>query len=165
MLSKRFCNMDTILTRTSLSTRPGVIRTMRAELWRAERDVGLPLPGPSFVINEKLKILNIWTSRWCTRWRTLCLLVPLDMCSRTSRNTPEWMGQHRCGFALRACAFFTASSSSTSVIWSKFCCLPPSVAAPCCQPTASVKSVMCLRSCSAVKKTLHTVKYSMLGQV
>ena len=134
MLSKQFRNMDTIMTRTSLSKRPGVIRTMRAELRRAERDEGLSLPELSFVINEKIEILNDWTSRWCTGWRTLCLLVPRDMFSRTSSNPLEWMGLHRCGFALRAFAFSTASSSNPSVIWSKFCCLPPSVAAPCCQP-------------------------------
>ena len=65
---------------------------MRAELRRAERDEGLSLPELSFVINEKIEILNDWTSRWCTGWRTLCLLVPRDMFSRTSSNPLEWMG-------------------------------------------------------------------------
>ena len=79
------------LTRTSLSKRPGVICTMRAEFRRAERDEGLSLPELSFLINEKLESFNSWASRWCTRWRTLCLLVPFGMFSRTSRNISEWM--------------------------------------------------------------------------
>ena len=78
MTSKQFRNMDTVLTRTSLSKRPGVIRTLHAELQRAERDEGLSLPELSFVINEKIEILDDWTSRWCTSWRTLCLLVPRE---------------------------------------------------------------------------------------
>ena len=62
---------------------------MRAEFRRAERDEGLSLPELRFLINEKLESLNSWASRWCTMWRTLCLLVPFGMFSRTSRNIPE----------------------------------------------------------------------------
>ena len=123
------------LTRTSLSKRPGVICTMRAEFRRAERHEGLSLPELRLLINEKLDSFNSWASRSCTRWRTLCLLVPFGMFSRTSRNIPEWMGLYTDAVSrFELFAFFTASSSSPSVIWSKICCLPPSVAAPCCQP-------------------------------
>ena len=168
------------LTRTSLSKRPGVICTMRAEFRRAERDEGLSLPELSFVINEKIEILNDWTSRWCTGWRTLCLLVPRDMFSRTSRNIPEWMGLYTDAVSRFELLLFSRPAAAVHLSCGQnfVACRPRwlpravnhSMCEKCdvptlllcrqknlahCQTNNVRSSAMCLHSCSAVRESLH----------
>ena len=153
------------LTRTSLSKRPGVICTMRAEFRRAERDEGLSLPELRLLINEKLDSFNSWASRSCTRWRTLCLLVPFGMFSRTSRNIPEWMGLSTDAVSRFELLLFSRPAAAVHLSFG-----PNFVA---CRPRwlpRAVNHSMCVKCdvptlCSAVKKSLHAVKHSMLDQV